>query len=164
MSRCFTCRKTVDRDPRPGLKLFCGRRCFGLSRRKGKTVIQKKAEKKAYDALYRLRDPAALKQRKHEYFQRTYDPVQAAKDRKKRMAFHVEYCRRPEYVAWKREYDKVYRAKGDFGPFWESALLLLDLDAEIDQRATFTELATAKGTLNKSLTRKREYEKQINGG
>jgi hypothetical protein len=45
----------INRSLNAGLKLFCSRVCFGLSRRKGKTAEQKKAEKAAYDQEYRKR-------------------------------------------------------------------------------------------------------------
>ena len=75
------------------------------------------------------------------------------------MPKHVEYCRRPEYRASKREYDRKHRAQQDFGPFAEAALILGDLDAEIATRASRYEIYSANGTLNKALRRKREYAK-----
>lgn len=162
MDRCRICLAPIQQKTTVRVTLFCGRKCFGLSRRKGKTAEQKKVEKAAYDVLYRLRDPQKLKERKAAYFQRTYDPIQAAKDRKKIMARHVEYCRQPEYKKWKEKYDKMYRAKKCYGEFWESGMLLLAIDKEIDERATFGELAAAKGNRNKSLERKRDYVR-ING-
>jgi len=158
LGKCFTCGRDVERKARTGLKLFCGRVCFGLSRRKEKTAAQKKEEKRLYDARYRMLNLTLLKSKKAAYFQATYDPEKARIERKKKMPNHVEYCRRPEYRAWKSKYDSAYRAKKDYGPFWEAGMLLIELNNEVDQRATKEELALAKGTVNKALTRRREYE------
>ena len=46
------------------------------------------------------------------------------------MPKHVEYCRRPEYKAWKHEYD-IQKAAEEFGEFGEAWRLLLDLEKEI---------------------------------
>lgn len=134
--------------------LYCDRKCAGMARRTGKTKAQKVAEKKAYDAKYRLRDPAALKARKAAYFQRTYDPAKAAKDRKKTMARHVEYCRQPAYKVKKRQYDRQYRAR-EYGGFAEAYLLAIDLNREIKQRASNYEIRRQNETGNKRQERRR---------
>lgn len=89
-----------------------------------------KAEKAAYDREYRKRNLARLKAQKAAYFQRTYDPVKAAKERKKKMPQHVEYCRQDWYKAYKREYDKKRRSN-KYGPFAEVHMALLALQREI---------------------------------
>lgn len=145
-----------------GLNLYCNRKCAGMGRRgPEKSKAQRVEEKRLYDQQYRLRDPAALKARKAEYHQRTYDPVKAAKERKRGMAQHVEYCRQPAYKAWKSAYDTKYRAKRDFGPFWEAAMLLLQIEDEVTSRMSRYEVYMANGTLNKALRRKREYEGSV---
>ena len=158
MNRCCTCGRFVARSARTGLRLFCDRFCFGKSRRKYKTISQRKLEKRLYDMEYRALNVARLKREKAEWFQRTYDPEKARIIRAKNMPRHVEYCRRTIYKAYKREYDKSYRAQQDYGDFWEAGMLLIELDNEIAQRATKEELALAKGTVNKAQTRRREYE------
>ncbi len=165
---CAHCLKPVTqsasalgRAEREGRRVFCDRRCMGLARRVEKSKAQKVEEKRLYDEAYRQKNLAALKAKKAAYFQRTYDPAKAAVERKGRMAQHVEYCRRPEYKAWKAEYDRAYRAKADFGPFWEAALLLLQVDEEVASRMSRYEIYSANGTLNKSLRRKREYESSV---
>lgn len=150
----------VNRSRSLGLPLYCNRICSGLARRKHKAKAQKIAEKAEYDRLYRERNRAMLKRKKHEYFRRTYDPEQAAIVRKARMPIHAEYCRRPEYKKWKAEYDQKYRSRKEFGDFGEAAIILNDLCSEIAKRSTFTERAIAKGTLNKHTQRRREYEQQ----
>ena len=92
-----------------------------------------KEEKTAYDREYRKRNRSRIKARKAAYFQRTYDPVQAAIARKWRMPQHVEYCRRPEYRVWKREYDEQRRASR-YGAFAEAWRILKLLRAEIKKQ------------------------------
>jgi hypothetical protein len=71
-----------------------------------------------------------LRIKKAAYFQKTYDPVKAAIERKKRMPRHVEYCRSPEYRAKKREYDRA-RKLSRFGEFSEAFEALEQLQKEI---------------------------------
>lgn len=168
---CFTCsqcQKTFHREngdanrtlKKTG-KLFCSMECSGLGRRSNKSVEQKKIEKAEYDREYRELNRADLKAKKAEYFQRTYDPIKAKHQRKLTMNRHVEYCRSSKYRAYKQQYDMKYRAKKEYGEFWESALIINQLENEIAERSDFTELAIQKGTLNKRQTRKRNYEQSI---
>src|ERR1700690_4365375 len=71
-----------------------------------------------------------MKAQKAAYFQRTYDPVKAAKERKKRMPTHVAYCRQPKFRAYKREYDKK-RRDSRFGEYAKAHAALLELLKEI---------------------------------
>ena len=155
--------RDINRAAQGGHPLFCNRKCFSLSRRKHKTKAQKVEEKRVYDAEYRVRNPAMLRAKKHAYFKRTYDPVKAAIDRKAKMPRHVAYCQRPEYRAWKAEYDRRHSANKDFGPFAECHLLLQDIDKEVCSRMTDYEVRMANGTINKKLSRRREYERFISG-
>lgn len=159
---CDQCGKTVlkatghiNRARKIGAKLFCDQVCFGLNRRIGKTDEQKRAEKKAYDAAYRKKNVEMLAAKKRAYFKATYDPEKAAIERKKRMPRHVEYCRRPEYKAYKSEYDKQYRAKQNYGPFAEAFRTLIELEGAIRSKATRIEIALENGNQCKSLQRKR---------
>lgn len=152
----------VRRSRSIGAPLYCDRRCAGMARRKHKTKAQKVAEKAAYDREYRAKNLERIKAEKRAYFQRTYDPVQAAKYRKSRMHLHVEYCRQPRYRAYKSDYDRKRRAQA-FGPFAAAYLLLLDLDREVNSRMSDYDVRVANGTLNKRLKRKREYEQAQSG-
>lgn len=151
----------VNRSRRIGAPIFCGRVCSGLGRRSGKSLEQRKAEKKEYDAQRRAELADQLRVAKREYHKRTYDPIKAATARKARMPYHVEYCRRPEYRAWKRDYDRQYRAKQDYGPFWESFILMMDIRSECLRQMTDYEIRIAKGTFGKSQQRKRDYERSL---
>ena len=160
--RCAHCGKTADkaaghvnRARERGLNLYCGRRCSGLGRRTGKTKAQRKEEKRLYDIEYRAKNLETIKVKKRAYFQRTYDRKAAAEYRKQRMHLHVEYCRRPEYKAWKREYDRKYRAK-EFGAFAEAYMLTIDLNRAIKGVMTNEQIKWENGTANKAQFRKRE--------
>jgi hypothetical protein len=160
--RCAHCGKTasksaghVNRSRALGLNLYCNRRCSGLGRRKPKkTKAQKREEKRLYDIEYRKTSPT-LKARRHAYFLRTYDPVKAAKIRKRRAPQHAEYCRQPWYKAWKKEYDARYRAK-EFGAFAEAYNLTLELNREIKRRFNHGEIKYENGCTNKAQRRERE--------
>jgi hypothetical protein len=92
-----------------------------------------KARKAAYDKRYRKLNKARLKAKKAAYFRRTYDPVKAAEIRKKRMPYHVAYCRQPWYRAWKRDYDRRRRAE-KFGSFAEAYKMLRQLVKEVKKQ------------------------------
>lgn len=155
------CAGHVNRSRKIGSPVFCGKDCFGISRRKNKTIFQKKEEKRIYDEKYREKNLEMLKAKKRAYHTNNYDPKTAAVYRKKRMPLHVEYCRQPKYKEWKKKYDSYYRATKLYGDFSESFLLLQDIEKEVDSRMSRYEIYQANGTLNKHQTRRREYEKLI---
>lgn len=161
--RCALCKRSferaaghVSRSLKIGAPLYCTRECAGLARRmkNPRTKAQLRAEKKAYDAVYRERNLATIKAKKAARYQANRDPVKEAAVRKKRMHLHVEYCRRPEYKAWKSKYDLRYRAK-EYGPFADAYLLLLDLDRELRRQATSYERRVAKGYYTRSSQKRR---------
>lgn len=149
----------VNRAKRQGYNIYCGRVCAGVGRRANKTDQQKKEEKRIYDAEYREKNKASLKKKKAAYYKENRNPQKEAEKRKKNMARHIEYCRTPSYRKYKKQYDESYRAKKHYGEFWEVSLALNRLSQEVRDRMDFTELAKAKGTLNKHQTRRREYER-----
>lgn len=151
----------VNRSLALGLRLFCGRRCSGLGRRKPpKSKAQRRAEKAAYDKIYRQKNLAKIKARKRARHLRTYDPEKARIERKKRAPAHAEYCRRPEYKRWKSEYDRQYRAK-EFGPFAEAYRLTIELNREIKGRMTNEQIQRENGTQNKTQRRRRETSEEV---
>jgi hypothetical protein len=147
----------INRALREGRPMFCNRICAGLARRLANppTEAERKAAKAAYDARRRELLAERIKAEKRAYYQRTRDPIKEAAIRKERMHLHVEYCRRPEYKAWKAEYDRRHRACKQFGEFAEAFLVLQDLDREIGERATNYEIRLANGTINKAQQRRR---------
>lgn len=165
---CFYCGKesekslgAVNRATKKNAALFCNKICFGLNRRVEKTREQKREEKRQYDKDYRAKNRELLKSKKRQYFQKTYDPIKASEERKKNMSRHVEYCRRQEYKEWKKSYDSQYRAKKFYGEFWESFLLILQVNKEVDSRMSDYDVRVANGTINKQLQRRREYDRII---
>ncbi len=150
----------VNRSRRLGMQIYCNRTCASMAKRVEKTVDQKKAEKAAYDRQYRARDPDVRKAKKAAYYKATRDPEKERAIRAQKMPQHVEYCRRPEYRAWKRAYDRRHRAKA-FGEFADAWLTLTDIDREVNARMSRNELYATKGTQNKKLNRRREYERAI---
>lgn len=150
----------INRSLRAGAPLFCNKTCYGLHHRKGKSSAQKIEEKRLYDIDYRTRNKAERKVQKAAYYQSTKDPVKEAAYRKAHMAQHVAYCQRPEYRAWKAEYDRQLRAK-EYGPFAEAWLLLRDVDREVNSRASDYEVRMQNGTMGKSQQRRRDYEKLV---
>lgn len=150
-----------NRSVKSGLNVFCNLRCFGLSRRLNETDEEKKSAKSFYDMFLRVSktEDELIKESFENafYFQLDYrsNPDKYKEQRRKRMPKHVEYCRRPEYKQYKINYDKKYRAKKDYGIFWEAAIILIDLEKEIDNRLVKNEL----GLINKSQKRKRLWQK-----
>ena len=158
----FLCRVgDLNRAERIGAPRFCGIKCAGLSHRlrDPPTEEERKAKKKAYDEQRRKDKASELKIKKAEYYKRTANRDKEREIRQKNMHKHVEYCRRPEYKEYKSEYDQMYRAKKFYGEFYEAAIALINLETEVAERVEKVDRAIAKGTLNKSQTRKREYER-----
>lgn len=149
----------VNRATKAGKPKYCGRECAGIARRNGKTGEEKRAEKAAYDKARREALHHRLRAEKAAYYQRTKDPAKEAAKRKERMPKHIEYCRRPKYREWKRKYDEVYRAKTEYGEFWESAILALEIRRTCLELSDDTEIRRQNGTLNKHQTRRRDYDR-----
>jgi hypothetical protein len=149
----------INRAKRECKPLYCHKACAGLARRVYKAVDQKKEEKRLYDAQRRIEKKDELKALRKAYFQRTYDPAKAAIKRQETMPRHVEYCRQPQYRKYKQQYDQQYRAKKIYGEFYEAFLLTLQLDEEVQSRASKYEISVINGILNKSQKRKREHER-----
>lgn len=165
--KCNYCGKTVkqpvsaiNRAIKNGLSIYCDRVCSGYGRRTNKSEAQKKEEKRLYDMLYRDKNKEMLKEKKAKYFQDTYDPIKAAKERKKNMKRHVEYCRNPEYKSYKKKYDRLYRAKKEYGEEWGEVMnALLFLDDEVKSRSTRHEIYYTNGVAIKKQQRRRDYER-----
>jgi len=162
--RCPQCDKialkasgAVNRARKIGAPIYCGRICAGLGRRKGKTSKQLKAEKAAYDRRLRAVRGYEIRAKKRAAFARDYDPDKASIYRRCRMHLHVAYCQRPEYRAWKQEYDRRYRANNIYGPFAEAYLALFDVEREVAARATDYEIRMMNDTINKAHKRKVQY-------
>ena len=120
--------------------------------------------KARYDREYRKRHKERLRVSKAAYFKRTYDPIKAAKERKKRMPKHVKYCQQPWYKAWKREYDRNRRLS-KFGGFAGAYQVLMKLRAEIKRQMPdrFERYAQAGrhawNPVNQERRRRKNYER-----
>lgn len=153
---CEHCNKWFERKrgQTRSKNIFCSLQCSGASRRIEISKEEKVRLKKEYDKQYRAKNLAEIKKRKAVYFQKTYDPAKAAIHRKARMPAHLEYCRRPEYREWKKNYDERYHAKKNNGEFWESAIILNKIADHVDKYQAYLD----KGTFNKSQKRKRLWK------
>lgn len=126
----------INRAVRLGLPIYCGRKCSGLARRSDtRTAEQKREDKARYDAEYRARNKDRIKAKAAAYYAKVGPTIRDKEkaNRAKRMAAHVEYCRRPEYRQQKAIYDAEIRAS-EYGPFAEAYRLLIELQKEIIQR------------------------------
>ena len=146
------------------LPIYCNKKCAGLGRRSKETPEQKRDIKSWYDMF--LRESMTEDEKIFEsfsglvYFHMDYkaNPDKYKEWRNKRMPKHVEYCRQPDYKEYKKGYDELYRAKKDYGEYWEAAIVLKNLDEEIDYR----ESKRQNKIYNKSTTkRKRAWQKQL---
>jgi hypothetical protein len=146
----------INRYLKIGAPLYCCKACAGLARRlvNPPSEEERKAAKAAYDRAYRTRDPEKRKAERAAYYQRTRDPVKEAALRKERMPKHVEYCRRPEYKAWKSDYDRQLRDR-EYAEFAETYRLLLDLEKEIRSQATAYERRVANGYYTRNAQKRR---------
>lgn len=152
----------VNRANKIGAPIYCDRRCAGMGRRKPqRTVEEMKALKAAYDRDYRARNIDRIKAEKKAYYAANHDREKERAYRQKTMQRHVEYCRRPEYREYKRQYDRMYRAKKEYGDLAECFLLVMDIRAECLSQQTDYEIRFSKGTLNKRQQRKRNYERTL---
>lgn len=122
----------VNRALKIKAPLYCNQTCAGLARRK--EVPNKKELKREYDRQYRLKNLEKIKRQKHEHFKKTYDPEKASIERKANMHKHLERMRQPKWVEYKKKYDKVYKAKKNYGEFWECAILINTIESQYSNR------------------------------
>lgn len=148
----------VNRSISIGAPLYCGRRCAGIARQTPKpTEAEAKAAKAEYDRQYRAANLEKIKADKLAWYRANHADILARETAKrpKKMPYHLEYCRQPDYRAKKSKYDLQFRARKQFGEFSEAFLLLRDVETEISQRASRYEIYSQNGTLNKALRRRR---------
>lgn len=152
-----------------GLKLYCGRVCAGIRRRKESPVSPRnpnwKTLKAAYDKQRREKHGDRIRAEKRAYYAKV-GPLRRDQEReirKARMPNHIEYCRQPAYRIKKEKYDRKRRATLQFGPeFAEPFLILQQIENEIDSRIDRNEIYRQNGVVNKSVQRRREYERITN--
>lgn len=145
----------VNRANKVGLNIFCNRTCVGLYRRKNKTEAEKKEHKRLYDIGYRDKNNSKLKAKKAAYNKSESGRATQKRSRDKQKQYHLEYCQTEEYKKWKKDYDKKHRAKKCYGEFWESSILLMEIERQIPNFEVKQQLQL----INKSQKRRRDYEK-----
>lgn len=151
----FTARTgDVNRATKRGAPKYCSKACSGLARRIYRDPVEKKKLKAAYDREYRNRNHVVIKAKKAARYRVNCDREKEREIRKKRMPRHVEYCRRPEYKAYKHEYDKR-RNESEFGEFAEAWRLLQELEKEIRSQSTAYERRVANGYYIRSAQKRR---------
>ena len=166
-SKCGKPAGHVNRSRKSGAPIYCSKECSGIARRKNITEREKKKRKAAYDREYRAKNSDRIKANKAEYFQKAYDPEDAAVKRAKVKKESPEIeARRREYMASdvyksrKKKYDRRYRAAVNYGPEWgECMALALDVRDECLSQSSDYEIRLQNGTLSKSQKRKRDYER-----
>jgi|SRR6478735_1497564 len=153
----------LNRAIKQGLNVYCNKKCSGLGRRTNETEGEKKVYKQWYDLFIRA------SRSEDEYWEHRLlgalifhmdyatNPEKYRMRRKEKQKAHNAYCRQPEYKVYKKKYDEQYRAKKDYGEYWECAILLKNLDSEIDYR----ESKRQNKIYNKSTSkRKRKWQNQ----
>jgi hypothetical protein len=157
---CATCGKKVDkstghvnRSLKLGLKFFCNKICFGVSRRVARTEEEKIEIKRLYDIEYRKKNNDRIKARMQQYNKSPAGRAMQKRNREKFKNSHLEYCRTEEYKKWKHDYDQKHCAKKNYGEFWESSLIMKEIEKVIEPEKA--EVKIQKGTYNKSQKRKR---------
>jgi hypothetical protein len=132
-----------------------------MGRRTNETQEEKKVYKQWYDLFIRA------SRSEDEYwlyrfmgavnFHMDYaaNPEKYRRWRQEKQEAHNEYCRQPKYKEYKKGYDQSYRAKKDYGEFSEAAIVLMELEKEIDVRLAKKQ----NGLINKSQKRKRLWQK-----
>lgn len=158
--KCFYCGADVEKSAghanrarKLGMYMFCDKKCFGLSRRSLLSNVEKAEQKRLYDMEYRAKNSDTIKQRKDAYYKTPVGRAAQKRNRDNRKEKHKEYIRRPEYKEWKQQYDKVHRAKKLYGEFWESIIILNQIETVIEPERKKSKIQ--KGTFNKSQKRKR---------
>ena len=162
---CCNCEKQglkstghVNRALKLNKRLFCNKQChYEFYRKNKKSLVQRKEEKRLYDIEYRRKNLAEIKAKKAIYMKKDYDanPEKYRARRKTKQPKHNEYCRRPEYRKYKKEYDQEYRNKKMYGEFWEAGVMLTKLDNFIETKMSNYEIRLKNKTLNKALQRSR---------
>lgn len=132
---------------------YCNKTCAGLGRRRNLTIEQKKAEKANYDREYRNNNRELLKEKKQIYYQTPSGRAVQKRNRDNRKEQHKAYIKTDRYRKWKHDYDKIYVAKNKYGEFFESGILLNELEIAILPERK--EAKIQNGISNKSQKRKR---------
>lgn len=157
---CPYCKKEADipkayvlKARSVGAPKYCSKLCSGLARKIWRTDAEKKAIKKLYDEQYRTREYVKLQKNFAFHLDYRANPEKYRKERQRKMKAHIEYCRKPEYKKWKKQYDHKFRLKKKYGEYWECASIMVSLDKTLNTK----EIKINQGLINKSQKRKRKW-------
>lgn len=125
---------------------------------------ERKTRKAAYDAIYRAQNQDALREKKREYHECTYDPVVARRLRRAKRAesraYFAAYRQKPEWKRHKRTYDRK-RRDAVYGEFAAAARVLRQLQKE-NARTRWYDRAKDRGYYeNQRTTQERKRSAQI---
>lgn len=163
MHRCPQCggdfvtqNSRANRAERNGAPLYCGKVCSGLGRRNPNppTDTERKAAKAEYDREYRTRNADKRKRNHADWYRRNHDREKERAYRQANVERHNEYCRRPEYVKSKADYDKRKRYAA-YGEYADAVMVLDELMKEIRARADKYERAKARGYYTRAAQQRR---------
>ncbi len=93
-----------------------------------------KEKKRLYDIKYRRLNKEKINQRKREYNKTKAGREVQKRSREKTKLKHLQYCQTNEYRSWKKEYDKIYRAKRKYQEFWECFLIIKEIEKIVKER------------------------------
>lgn len=158
----------VNRARKKGAPMYCGKACAGAARRV--PIEAKKARLAEYGRKRRAELADQIKAQKDEWYRQNQKEIYAR--HRERMDNDPEYrerhvaCQRrcqstPEWKEHKRQYDRKYRGKREYGELGEAFVVLMELVEEIDRQEPDRSVRAAEnGTLNKSRTRKRQWQRE----
>lgn len=127
----------------------------------------KKEAKRLYDIEYRRKNKSKIVADKKENYEKNKPARREShreyRNRPENVLRHNEYCRDPEYKKKKRIWDVVYRAMKFYGDFWESAILLNQIEIEVRERIPKKERASYKRNVRAIVNRniQKRFEKAI---
>lgn len=157
---CPHCKKEADikngyinRARKLGVPRYCSKKCSGLARKIYRTESEKKLIKKNYDKQYRDRGYVYMIKAVRFFYDYENNPEKYRTIRRKKQKAHNEYCRRPEYREYKKEYDHAHKHKLKYGEFWEAASILTKLNEILPSK----QIKYNQGLINKSQKRKRKW-------
>lgn len=139
---------------------YCSMKCSGIGCRNSKE--EKLLLKKLYDIQRRDELGDVLKYRKRKAYYENHEEHLKRQKKYRTTAKYKRYMKKflktyytDEWKKHKKDYDRKFRSKRNFGEFWESAYVELLINDEIKKTHTKYDVALENGTLNKSLRRKR---------
>lgn len=148
-------KRRCDVERSPNNRFFCSRKHTALYKKQPKSHHVERVRQ--YGIVYREDNSEWIKEKKAKHFKETYDPGAASINRKtpEYRKMHNEYLRQPKWVKYKKDYDRIYRAKRIAGIFWESYIICIDIHEEFRKQVPDSyERSKQKGLLERIRFRK----------